>query len=125
MATQPKVSMTMRDLDRLKCIQGVIDGELKVYQAAERLGITPRQVLRLVRRYELEGPIGLICRHRNRPSNHRIKPHRLSGLHRRVGIWLRRDVVSGRFRNRPTAGRSRRFAPAQRPTWSRQRRTSS
>ena len=33
MVTQPKVTMTMRDLDRLKCIQGVIDRELTVYQA--------------------------------------------------------------------------------------------
>ena len=73
MATPLKVMMTMRDLDRLKCIQGVLDRELRVFQAAERLGITPRQVLRLVRRYELEGPIGLISRHRNRPGNHRIK----------------------------------------------------
>ena len=73
MVTYAKVTMTMRDLDRLKCIQGVIDRELRVYQAAERLGVTPRQVLRLVRRYDAEGPIGLIDRHRNRPSNSRLK----------------------------------------------------
>lgn len=74
MVTYAKVMMTMRDLDRLKCIQGVIDRELKVYQAAERLGVTPRQVLRLVRRYDAEGPIGLIDRHRNRPGNRGLKP---------------------------------------------------
>jgi len=73
MRLQAKVTTTMRDLDRLKCIQGVIDRELKVYQAAERLGLTPRQVLRLVRRYDTEGPIGLVSRHRNRPSNSRLK----------------------------------------------------
>ncbi len=69
MVTYAKVTMTMRDLDRLKCIQGVIDRELKVYQAAERLGLTPRQVLRLVRRYDAEGPVGLLDRHRDRPGN--------------------------------------------------------
>jgi Homeodomain-like domain len=73
MATS-KVTMTMRDLDRLKCIQGVVECRLKLYQAAERLGLTTRQVRRLVRRYCAEGPIGLISRHRNRPSNSRLKP---------------------------------------------------
>ena len=53
-----EVTMTMRDLDRLKCMQGVIDGELKLYQAAERLGMTTRQLRRLVRRYEAAGPVG-------------------------------------------------------------------
>jgi hypothetical protein len=34
----PKVTMTMRDLDRLKCIQGLIDGQLKQTAVATRLG---------------------------------------------------------------------------------------
>jgi len=73
MVDTPRVTMAMRDLDRLKCIQGVIDRQLRLYQAAERLNLTTRQVRRLVRRYEQEGPVGLISRHRNRPSNRRIK----------------------------------------------------
>ena len=70
---KPRVTMTMRELDRLKCVQGVVDRQLKLYQAAERLGLTTRQVRRLVRRYRQEGPVGLISRHRNRPSNNRLK----------------------------------------------------
>ena len=73
MVCTSKVTMTMRELDRLKCIQGVVDRQLKLYQAAERLGLTTRQVRRLVRRYSQAGPVGLISRHRNRPSNHRLK----------------------------------------------------
>lgn len=68
-----RVTMSMRELDRLKCIQAVIDGQLQQTLAAERLGVTTRQVRRLVDRYRLEGPIGLISRHRNRPSNRRLK----------------------------------------------------
>jgi transposase len=68
-----RVTMSMRELDRLKCVQAVIDGELLRTLAAERLGITTRQVRRLIDRYRLEGPIGLISRHRNRPSNRRLK----------------------------------------------------
>ena len=41
----PKVTMTMRELDRLKCIQGLIDGQLKQNAVATRLGLTTRQVL--------------------------------------------------------------------------------
>jgi hypothetical protein len=62
----------MRELDRLKCIQAVIDGELRATTAAERVHLSVRQVRRLTQRYRLEGPIGLISRHRSRPSNHRL-----------------------------------------------------
>jgi Helix-turn-helix domain len=64
MACEPRVNFSMRELDRLKCIQTVIDGDLKPGQAAERLGLTVRQIERLVNRYRAEGPLGLISRHR-------------------------------------------------------------
>jgi hypothetical protein len=66
--------MTMRDLDRLKCIQGLIDGHLRQHVVATRLGLTARQVRRLVYRYEQQGPVGLISKLRGRPSNRRLKP---------------------------------------------------
>jgi hypothetical protein len=39
-----------RELDRLKCIQVLIDKQLKQKAVAERLGLTVRQVRRLVER---------------------------------------------------------------------------
>ena len=72
----PRVSISMRELDRLKCIQGLIDKQLKQKAVAERLGLTVRQVRRLVERYELEGPRGLISKLRDRPGNRRLKPER-------------------------------------------------
>jgi hypothetical protein len=69
----PKVTMTMRELDRLKCIQGLIEGQLKQHAVATRLRLTTRQVRRLVRQYEQQGPVGLISKLRNRPSNRRLK----------------------------------------------------
>jgi len=62
----------MRDFDRLKCIQAVIDGELKPIRAAERLGLTTRQVRRLACRYAVAGPVGLISKRFSRPSNNRL-----------------------------------------------------
>ena len=42
-----QVTMTMHELDRLKCIQAVVDGELRPSVAAKRLQKSPRQIQRL------------------------------------------------------------------------------
>src|SRR5258708_26954282 len=80
----PKVTMTMRDLDRLKCIEGIEGGDVKQTAGGAGLGLTTRKVRRLVRRYELQGPIGLISRLRDRPSNGRLKTR---GADHAFGIW--------------------------------------
>ena len=72
MYQQVTVTMSMRELDRLKVIQAVVAGELRASLAAERLGLTGRQVRRLAERYRTEGPIGLASRLRNRPGNRRL-----------------------------------------------------
>ena len=41
MRQNTRVTFAMRDLDKLKCIQAVVDGDLKPGRAAERLGLTP------------------------------------------------------------------------------------
>ncbi|CAM2178258.1 Integrase catalytic subunit [Paraburkholderia sacchari] len=64
--------MTMRELDRLKVIQDVMDGRLKPWRAAERLGLTTRQIRRLVGRLREHGPQGLVSRQRSKPSNNRL-----------------------------------------------------
>jgi hypothetical protein len=71
MAKSGVITMSMRELDRLKAIQALVDGDLKPGRAAARLGLTVRQVHRLVCRYRLDGPAGLVSRHRDRPSNNR------------------------------------------------------
>jgi transposase len=67
-----RVTMSMRELDRLKCIQAVVDRELYPGIAAERLGISTRQLRRIAQRYRAEGPTGLISKHCSRPSNNRL-----------------------------------------------------
>ncbi|SOZ06704.1 hypothetical protein CBM2599_B60074 [Cupriavidus taiwanensis] len=42
------ITMTMRQIDRLKVVQALADGHLKTGIAASRLGLTPRQTLRLL-----------------------------------------------------------------------------
>ena len=45
----------MKDLDRLKTIQAVIDRDMKPGMAAQRLGMSVRQIERLVIRYRADG----------------------------------------------------------------------
>jgi len=43
----PKVKFTMRELNRLKRIQGLIEGQLKQHPVSNRLGLTTRRNLQL------------------------------------------------------------------------------
>ncbi|MFM0047847.1 hypothetical protein PQR05_27155 [Paraburkholderia sediminicola] len=47
MAVTERITMTMQELDRFKLIQDVTDGRLKPWRAAQRLGLTTRQIRRL------------------------------------------------------------------------------
>lgn len=68
------ITMTTRELDRLQIIQSVIDGHLKPGRAAERLGMTDRQLRRLVTRVRQEGPAGIVSQRSGWPSNNRAQP---------------------------------------------------
>lgn len=62
--------MSIKEADRLGVVQAVIGKRLKQREAAAQLGLTDRQVRRLVQRYRQEGPAGLVSRHRGRrPGN--------------------------------------------------------
>jgi transposase len=67
------VTLNVRELDRLKVIQAVVDMGLKPGRAAERLGLSVRQVERLVIRYCESGAAGLVSRKRGRQGNRRLE----------------------------------------------------
>ncbi|MDR8728016.1 ISNCY family transposase [Burkholderia pseudomultivorans] len=66
------ITMTMREVDRLKVIEAVAECRLKPGQAAERLDLSVRQIERLVSRYRAAGVAGLVSGKRGRPSNHQL-----------------------------------------------------
>ena len=66
--------MSMRETDRLKTIQAVVDRMARVGQAAQQIGLSRRQLERLLKRYRNEGAAGLVSRRRGRPSNHQLAP---------------------------------------------------
>lgn len=56
--------MAMPELDRLKIIEAVINGTLKLGRAAERLGLTDRQTRRLVNRVRAVVVLGFTANRR-------------------------------------------------------------
>lgn len=74
MARTETITMSMREIDRLKTVQAVVDGDLKPMVAAARMGLTTRQVRRLAHRYRTEGVTGLVSRKRGRVGNRQLAP---------------------------------------------------
>ncbi|WP_244138444.1 ISNCY family transposase [Burkholderia stabilis] len=64
--------MSMRELDRLKVVEAIVEQRLMPWRAAERLGISRRQIERLVARYRAAGPAGLVSQRRGHVSNHQL-----------------------------------------------------
>lgn len=81
------LTMNTRERDRLRVIEAVCERRLKQGQGATRLGVSVRQVKRLVRAYRRDGARALLSRRRGRPSNRRISAserERFVGLVRRL-----------------------------------------
>uniref|UniRef100_UPI0009ECAA62 helix-turn-helix domain-containing protein n=1 Tax=Caballeronia cordobensis TaxID=1353886 RepID=UPI0009ECAA62 len=62
------IIVSMREVDRLKVIEAVVDGRLMPWRAAERLGMSRRQVERLANRYRADGAAGLVSKRRGKPG---------------------------------------------------------
>lgn len=67
-----RIEMSEREIERLKVLERIKEGALSQRQGAALLGMTDRQIRRLLRRYEREGAAGLVSRRRGKPSNRRI-----------------------------------------------------
>ena len=57
--TEETIAMTQKAIDRLSVIQQVVNRQLRQREAAVQLGLSIRQVKRLVARFRQEGPPGL------------------------------------------------------------------
>jgi transposase len=72
MVGEDKVTMSGKELRRVHVIRQVLDRKLTQVKAATVLGLSPRQVRRLVTRVRQKGDGGLVHRGRGQPSNRRI-----------------------------------------------------
>jgi len=66
------IEMSMKELKRLKVIQEAIEGQITQKAASAMIGLSERQVRRLVRSVRQEGERGVVHRSRGRPSNRRM-----------------------------------------------------
>lgn len=70
---QEELLMTsQRDRDRLRVIRQVLEDRLSQVDAAEQMGLTTRQVRRLVKRLAKRGDAGLVHQSRGKPSHNRF-----------------------------------------------------
>ena len=67
-----EVRLSMREADRAGVIRQVVEKRLKQREAADRLGLSVRQVKRLAARYRELGAAGLVSGHRGKRSNNAI-----------------------------------------------------
>lgn len=70
--TEETITLSHHEVDRLSVIQATINKQLTQPQAALQLGISTRQVKRLVRAYRAHGASGLVSKHRGRRPNNVI-----------------------------------------------------
>ncbi len=66
------VTLTMEELERLEVLTQLAARRLPQWRAAERLGLSPRQIRRLARRVAAGGAAALASRQRGRASNRRL-----------------------------------------------------
>ena len=69
MPTAELVSMSAQELDRLTVIERVLEKRLSQVDAAKQLGVTTRQMRRLIERYLRDGATGLVSKKRGMRGN--------------------------------------------------------
>ena len=63
------ISMSTKELDRLKIMDQLSQKLITQRQAADILGVSARQIRRLVREYKIHGPKGIVSKKRGKASN--------------------------------------------------------
>lgn len=58
---------------RLDLIEAYIAREITLAELAQSAELSPRQCIRLVKRYRESGPTGLLSRRQGKPGNHQLK----------------------------------------------------
>ena len=76
--------MSGKEVDRLSMVRKLEAKRLRQREAAEQLGLSVRQVKRLLRRYRQDGATGLVSRRRGRRPNNAMD----AGIRREVMDWV-------------------------------------
>src|SRR4030043_372967 len=68
------ITMSNREITRLEVMQRLKDKRLHQREASQMLGVSSRQIRRLLQAYKARGPSGLVSRRRGKPSNNQLDP---------------------------------------------------
>jgi transposase len=80
--------MSKEELSRLEVMEHLQEKRMKQRTAAEILGVSVRQVKRLLRAYRREGATGLVSKQRGQASHHQLEQETV-----RVAL----DLLKGRY----------------------------
>jgi transposase len=69
---QINLTMSQKELERLKVLARIKSGELTISNTAESLSLSERHMYRILKRYSDEGDIGIIHRSRGQQSNNKL-----------------------------------------------------
>jgi len=78
--------MSAKEIDRLSVVQKIIDKRLTQALGAKQLGLTIRQVKRLVRKYRQYGAEGLISKQRGQVSNNKYSDKKIEDIKKLVSM---------------------------------------
>ena len=82
------ITMSKAELSRLEVMEHLQEKRMGQRTAAEMLGISVRQVKRLLRAYRQEGAAGMVSKQRGKPSHHQLN---------RETLGAAIDLLKGRY----------------------------
>jgi transposase len=68
------LAMSLKEVSRAQVLEQLKSKHIKQREAAKRLGLSVRQIKRLIKRYRQQGAKGLVSAKRGRPSHHQLDP---------------------------------------------------
>jgi len=74
------LTMSIKELDRLSVVHKIIDKRLTQALGAQQLGLTIRQVKRLVRKYKQYGAESLVSKQRGQVSNNKFSDKKIADI---------------------------------------------
>ena len=78
------LTMSAKELERLSVVQKIIDKRITQALGAEQLGLTIRQVKRLVRAYKQHGAQGLVSKQKGQVSNNKFSDKKIADIKKLV-----------------------------------------
>jgi len=78
------IELTIKEINRCETLKMADEKRITQRQGAKRLNITERHFRRLLQRYRLHGPEGIISGHRRKPSNNTMKQEKREKILERI-----------------------------------------